>query len=140
MEWNIQGGRPIYAQLIEQVTLAIVSGVYAPGERLASVRELAMQAGVNPNTMQRALAQMEEQGLLYTQRTAGRFVTEDVSVIRQARQRLAVQQAEQFLGAFHLRFLLTQITMPQAKYPRGSTPVISRLSWEAVALSMVRYS
>ena len=90
MEWNIQGGRPIYAQLIEQVTLAIVSGVYAPGERLASVRELAMQAGVNPNTMQRALAQMEEQGLLYTQRTAGRFVTEDVSVIRQARQRLAV--------------------------------------------------
>ena len=102
MEWNIQGGRPIYAQLIEQVTLAIVSGVYAPGERLASVRELAMQAGVNPNTMQRALAQMEEQGLLYTQRTAGRFVTEDVSVIRQARQRLAVQQAEQFLAAMHL--------------------------------------
>ena len=99
MEWNIQGGRPIYAQLIEQVTLAIVSGVYAPGE--ASVRELAMQAGVNPNTMQRALAQMEEQGLLYTQRTAGRFVTEDVSVIRQARQRLAVQQAEQFLAAMH---------------------------------------
>ena len=101
MEWNIQGGRPIYAQLIKQVTLAIVSGVYAPGERLASVRELAMQAGVNPNTMQRALAQMEEQGLLYTQRTAGRFVTEDVSVIRQARQRLAVQQAEQFLAAMH---------------------------------------
>jgi DNA-binding transcriptional regulator YhcF (GntR family) len=67
------------------------------------VRELAMQAGVNPNTMQRALAQMEEQGLLYTQRTAGRFVTEDVSVIRQARQRLAVQQAEQFLEVSHER-------------------------------------
>src|SRR5699024_754100 len=50
------------------------------------------------------------------------------------------QQDQQFCSTFHLRFLLTQITMPQAKYPRGSTPVISRLSWEAVALSMVRYS
>ena len=58
MEWNIQGDRPIYTQLVEQVTLAIVSGDYAPGERLPSVRDLAVQAEVNPNTMQRALAQL----------------------------------------------------------------------------------
>ena len=85
-----------------------------------------MQAGVNPNTMQRALAQMEEQGLLYTQRTAGRFVTEDVSVIRQARQRLAVQQAEQFLAAMHrLNFSKEEISA-LLEQVRG----IRRISWQ----------
>ena len=101
MEWKLSDDRPIWLQLSEQLARQIVSGVYPPGGKLPSVRELAADAGVNPNTMQRALARMEEQGLLYTQRTAGRFVTEDVSVIRQARQRLAVQQAEQFLAAMH---------------------------------------
>ena len=99
MEWNIQGDRPIYTQLVEQVTLAIVSGDYAPGERLPSVRDLAVQAEVNPNTMQRALSQLEEQGLLYTQRTAGRFVTQDTAVIQSAKQRLAARQVEEFLAA-----------------------------------------
>ena len=101
MKWNITADRPVYLQLIEQLELAIVAGEYRAGARLPGVREMAAGAAENPNTMQRALAQMEEQGLLYTQRTAGRFVTEDVSVIRQARQRLAVQQAEQFLAAMH---------------------------------------
>ena len=99
MEWNIQGDRPIYTQLVEQVTLAIVSGDYAPGERLPSVRDLAVQAEVNPNTMQRALSQLEEQELLYTQRTAGRFVTQDTAVIQSAKQRLAARQVEEFLAA-----------------------------------------
>lgn len=101
MEWKFTEDRPIWQQLSQQIARQILIGVYPPGSKLPPVRELAAQAGVNPNTMQRALAQMEEQGLLYTQRTAGRFVTEDVSVIRQARQRLAVQQAEQFLAAMH---------------------------------------
>ena len=101
MNWNLSGDKPIWMQLHEQLTQRIATGIYPKGSRMPAVRELAAEAGVNPNTMQRALAQMEEQGLLYTQRTAGRFVTEDVSVIRQARQRLAVQQAEQFLAAMH---------------------------------------
>lgn len=83
MEWNIQGGRPIYAQLIEQVTLAIVSGVYAPGERLASVRELAMQAGVNPNTMQRALARWRNRGcFIRSARQAGLSQRMSLSSVR----------------------------------------------------------
>ena len=101
MAEQFDSSRPIYAQLVERLKAKILAGIYPPGGHLDSVRDLAAAAGVNPNTMQRALAQMEEQGLLYTQRTAGRFVTEDVSVIRQARQRLAVQQAEQFLAAMH---------------------------------------
>ena len=99
MDWEIQGDRPIYTQLVEQVTLAVISGRFAPGERLPSVRDLAAQAGVNPNTMQRALGRLEEQGLVYTQRTAGRFITEDVTVINEAKEQLAAQQVTAFLAA-----------------------------------------
>ena len=81
MEWTFSADLPIYSQLVDQIKLAIVSGVYLPGERLAPVRELAMDAGVNPNTMQKALALLESTGLLYTQRTAGRRVTESQELI-----------------------------------------------------------
>ena len=77
MGWNLKSDRPIYAQLIEQIELMIVSGMYPPGAKLPSVRDLAADAAVNPNTMQRALSQLETDGLLYTQRTSGRYVTED---------------------------------------------------------------
>ena len=89
MEWEFRADAPIYTQLCEQLTLAIVSGVFGPGERLPAVRELAVDAGVNPNTMQRALSELERNGLVYTQRTAGRFVTEDFARIEQEQQRLA---------------------------------------------------
>ncbi|MCI1982782.1 MAG: GntR family transcriptional regulator, partial [Oscillospiraceae bacterium] len=68
MPWNLQSDRPIYSQLIEKVQLLIVSGVYPAGSKLPSVRDLAAEASVNPNTMQRALAQLENEGLLYSQR------------------------------------------------------------------------
>ena len=97
MEWRIRADLPIYAQLIFQIKLAIVSGVYLPGERLASVRELAMDAGVNPNTMQRALQELERDGMVYTQRTSGRFVTEDTKVIESAKKQLAADQIKDFL-------------------------------------------
>ena len=80
-----------------QIKLAIVSGVYLPGERLAPVRELAMEAGVNPNTMQRALQELEREGMVYTQRTSGRFVTEDTKVIESAKKLLAESQIKSFL-------------------------------------------
>ena len=79
MEWDIRNDQPIYTQLIQQVTLAILSGTFPCGGRLPPVREMAAEAGVNPNTMQRALAELERTGLVYTQRTAGRFVTEDAA-------------------------------------------------------------
>ena len=89
MEWRFEGGAPIYAQIVGAVKLAIVSGELPPGARLQGVRELALEAGVNPNTMQRALSELERQGLLYTLRTAGRYVTGDEAVIRAARRELA---------------------------------------------------
>ena len=86
MLWQFSGDAPIYSQLIEQIKVGIVSGVFPPGERLPSVRDLATEAGVNPNTMQRALTELERDGLVYSQRTAGRFVTEDNTMINQAKR------------------------------------------------------
>jgi len=97
MPWSIDSDRPIYAQLIEQIELMICSGLYPPGSRLPSVRELAQEAAVNPNTMQRALAKLEEDGLLYTNRTSGRFVTEDVNVIKKVKNKLAEEHVREFL-------------------------------------------
>ena len=77
MDWNFRNDQPIYSQLTQRLTEAIVSGIYAPGEKLPSVRELAVEAGVNPNTVQRALSELERDGLVFSQRTAGRFVTEN---------------------------------------------------------------
>ena len=89
MAWNLEEGRPIYAQLVERLQVRIVSGRYGPGERLPSVRELAAEAAVNPNTMQKAFAELEKSGLILTQRTNGRTVTEDGALIQRSRQRLA---------------------------------------------------
>ena len=99
MDWTFRTDAPIYTQLYEKLTLAIVSGGYAPGERLPAVRELALDAGVNPNTVQRALSELERCGLVYTQRTAGRFVTGDAERIGQERLRIAEERARDFLGA-----------------------------------------
>jgi DNA-binding transcriptional regulator YhcF (GntR family) len=77
MNWQFDNDMPIYSQLVGQIKQRIVAGVFPPGERLPSVRDLATDAGVNPNTMQRALQELERNGLVFSQRTAGRFVTED---------------------------------------------------------------
>ena len=98
MPWEFRGDIPIYTQLTDQLRRRIVSGDLPPGERLPSVRELSAQAGVNPNTVQRAMAEMERLGLVYSQRTAGRFVTEDESVIRKLRTQLAREQIDTFLA------------------------------------------
>lgn len=97
MSWDLKSDRPIYAQLIEQLELKICSGIYALGSKLPSVRDLAQEASVNPNTMQRALAKLEEDGLLYTNRTSGRFVTEDVKMVQKMKSKLAQEQIEEFL-------------------------------------------
>ena len=98
MEWQIAAGRPVYIQLVEQLERAVVTGVYPPGERVPAVRDLAAQAQVNPNTMQRALAEMESRGLLVTQRTSGRTVTSDTALIAKTRQALAASLAHDFLA------------------------------------------
>ncbi len=99
MEWTFREDMPIYTQLREKLTLAIVSGGYAPGARLPAVRELAAEAGVNPNTVQRALTELEREGLVCARRTSGRFVTQDAERIERERQRLAEERAKGVLAA-----------------------------------------
>ena len=94
MEWNIRDDLPIYAQLIYQMKSAIASGRLLPGDRLASVRDMALEARVNPNTMQRAMSELEREGFVYSQRTSGRFVTEDVTLIESIKTSLAQEQAK----------------------------------------------
>lgn len=89
MDWNFNNEKPIYAQLIEQIELAVLMGHFATGSKLPGVRELAADAGVNPNTMQRALAELEIRGLLFSQRTSGRFVTDDKDLLHSLRAELA---------------------------------------------------
>ena len=110
MKWDFSNDGPIYSQLIGQIKVGIVSGVFPPGERLPSVRDLATEAGVNPNTMQRALTELERDGLVYSQRTAGRFVTEDESMIELAKRSLAETQIKSFLESMtHLGYKQEEI-------------------------------
>ena len=99
MQWQFSNEMPIYSELVEQIKIGIVSGMFPPGERLPSVRDLATEAGVNPNTMQRAMTELERDGLVYSQRTAGRFVTEDHAVIEAAKRDLAQRHIHAFLAA-----------------------------------------
>ena len=108
MDWRFRSDLPIYAQLVEKIKLGILSGELPPGAKLPPVRELAAQAGVNPNTMQRAMQELEREGLVFPQRTAGRFVTEDVTIIERIKSELAARQIQSFLAA-----------MRQLGYDRG---------------------
>lgn len=89
MPWDFAEGSPIWRQIAVRIKSDVAGGRLAPGEKIASVRDLAVQAGVNPNTMQRALAQLEQEGILRTERTSGRYVTEDAAVLDVLRGQLA---------------------------------------------------
>ena len=97
MPWNLNSDRPIFIQLIEKIQMDIISGVYIPGDKLPSVRELAQKASVNPNTMQKALSELERTGLVYSQRTSGRYITEDTAMIENLKSELAKELIMQFL-------------------------------------------
>ena len=98
MQWKFDGNAPIYTQLVDQMKLGIVSGEWIPGQRIPAVRELAVDAGVNPTTMQRALQELERQGLMFSQRTSGRFVTEDREMIGKVREQIAGERITEFLS------------------------------------------
>ena len=97
MAWSLSAERSVYLQLIDILKQKILSGEYKPGERLPSVRELAADAEVNPNTMQRALTELERIGFLYTQRTNGRFVSEDAARLSELRRDSLAARAREFL-------------------------------------------
>ena len=98
MPWDLDNNRPIYLQLMEKIQQDIVTGVYKPGEKLPSVRDLALDAAVNPNTMQKALAELERNGLVYAQRTSGRFITDNEELLKQLKRKLAATYVEEFLA------------------------------------------
>lgn len=105
MDFQIKDARPIWQQLSEQLKKRIVTGYYAPGSRFPSVRDLAAEAGVNPNTMQRALTQLESEGLLITNRTVGRTVTTEEETLTAIRRELAREETREYLEAMgHLGY------------------------------------
>ncbi len=99
MKWVFDHDRPIYTQIIEQIKLFIASGEYSAGDKLPSVREMAQEAGVNPNTMQRAFAELESEGLVFANRTSGRFITEDTDMVQNLKDELASEAVKAFLDS-----------------------------------------
>ena len=97
MSYIFDNERPIYIQLVEKLKLEIVSGMLKPGDRIMSVRELALAAKVNPNTMQKALAELEFLGLIYTERTNGKFVTHDENLISKIKDELAKEKVDKYI-------------------------------------------
>ena len=97
MAWNLTSDRPIFLQIVEKIQADIISGTYAPGDKLPSVRDLAAEAAVNPNTMQKAFSELERTGLVYSQRTSGRFITEDTNMIEELKSSLAKEKINEFL-------------------------------------------
>ena len=97
MEWIIKTDRPVYIQLMEQIQQRVLCGEYPLGSRLPSVRDLASEAEVNPNTMQKALMELERTGLVYAKRTSGRFITEDEGLVMEMRETIAQTKMTEFI-------------------------------------------
>ena len=99
MSWTFDNKKPIYLQIMERIKLQIVSHTLEVNQQLPTVRELANEAGVNPNTIQRALSDLEREGFVYSKRTIGRFVTENQELIARSRKQLSEEQLEHFVSS-----------------------------------------
>ena len=97
MEWKIDNNKPVYIQLVEQLKVKIISGEIELDSKLDSVRSLAADAMVNPNTMQKALAELEREGFVYSKRTSGRFVTDNKELIENERKNLVKKKKKKTL-------------------------------------------
>lgn len=101
MSWNFDEKSPIYIQITKHIKMKIISQEIKSGDQLPTVRELAEEAGVNPNTMQRAFSELEQEGMVFSKRTSGRFVTEDEKLIKQKRHELATEELQSFVQNMH---------------------------------------
>ena len=101
MEFNFDNERPIYIQLVELIRIKIVSGEFQRGQKIPSVRELALAMKVNPNTMQKALVELEDEKLIYTERTNGKYVTEDEKLIEKVKNELAKEKVENYINSMN---------------------------------------
>ncbi|EHJ55932.1 hypothetical protein HMPREF9318_00553 [Streptococcus urinalis FB127-CNA-2] len=112
MSWNFDEKSPIYSQIAQHIKLQIISQEIKAGQQLPTVRELAETAGVNPNTMQRAFSELEREGIVYSQRTSGRFVTDDQSLISQKRHELAKEELKTFVETMNQMGFETEEIIP----------------------------
>ena len=101
MDYIFDNERPIYIQLVEIIRTQIVSGKFQKGQKIPSVRELALTMKVNPNTMQKALVELENEKLIYTERTNGKYVTEDESLIEKVKKELAREKVNNYLNSMN---------------------------------------
>lgn len=97
MAWKFNNDAPIYSQIIEEIKLRIAQGKLKPGDKVPPVRDLALKAGVNPNTMQKALSELEREGVLYSQRTAGRFVAEHILDSQDMKKTISIKYTTEYL-------------------------------------------
>lgn len=98
MAWKFTSDKPLYTQIAESIITAVLSGEYAPGEQIPSVRQLAIEAAVNPNTIQHAFNELENVGIIVSKGTMGRYVTEDVAAIEKSRKVMAEKIIKKFLA------------------------------------------
>lgn len=119
MKWNFKSGLPIYTQIVEQMKMRIAQGIYKPGDRIPPVRDLAMEAAVNPNTMQRALLELEREGLFYTERTNGRFVTHEEGVLTVMREKASQEYVNDlFENLLNMGFTKEEIVLAVEKWSK----------------------
>ena len=88
---------PIYIQIEEQIKIDIITNKYKPGEKIKSVREFALELKINPNTINRALLELEEEGLIITQRTSGKYITENKKIIEKEKTKLINKKIDEFI-------------------------------------------
>ncbi|HBJ54106.1 GntR family transcriptional regulator [Streptococcus anginosus] len=120
MSWTFDNNLPIYLQIMDRIKLQIISNQLQAGEKLPAVRELAAEAGVNPNTIQRALSDLEKEGFVYSQRTSGRFVTDNHDLILKTRQKLSKEEVEKFVnGMIHFGYQKEELPTIIADYIKG---------------------
>lgn len=98
MEFTFDNNIPIYVQLLEYLKIYLISGVFKPGDKLPSVRDFANTFKVNPNTMQKALSELEDMELIYTERTNGKYVTNDQEVIDKLKDEYALTLAKSYFN------------------------------------------
>ena len=98
MAWSFTSGKPVYLQIAERISDSVISGEYKPGEQIPTVRQLALEAAVNPNTVQHAFAELENEGIIVSRGTVGRYVTEDGAIIELCRQKQAEQTVDEFVN------------------------------------------
>lgn len=97
MAWSFTSDKPVYLQIAERITASVLSGEYKPGEQIPTVRQLALKAAVNPNTVQHAFSELENNGLIISQGTVGRYVTKDTAVIDACRKQLTQDIVREFI-------------------------------------------